>query len=151
MDALLAASALVLCLALLLLIPLGIGGNVSIDGHGIRASWDEVTRVREANRTERMRIQEENETERWAVFWGVAPWLACIGGAVVVAVVWLLRRPGPGQAGRPPVTVLIAARPLLQRGAERRLEVIDGEWAVVDDEERAVYALPALEDGRRRG
>ena len=138
LGALLAGVVLAGCI---LLLPLLAGLNIAAtrDGWAVTSTWDTVQIAREQQRTARARIEADADQERQQTVRIVLPVLAVVAGVTVVAIVWL-RRPRQAQPP-PPQQIIILAAPLLRQRAGRRLEVIDGDWCVVDDSERAIYQL----------
>lgn len=115
------------------------GGSGAVDvsigsgGASVTSRMAEIVTVKEQNRTERTRIEQREQTERWLATTKFLRWFAVAAAvtliAYAVAAVAMKRAQQP--AALPPAELMLWMQ--MQQLPGARVDVVDGEWAVVDD------------------
>lgn len=92
--------------------------------------------------TERARIAENAQTQRERIQARTVGVVVGIVAAAMVGLAFAAARLFGGRSAPPvPPQIMAAAAALLAEDTARRVEVVDGEWQVVDDARQELYPL----------
>ena len=116
---------------------LAVGAPV-VSGDGL--TWDSSATIARQQSRERVRLAELAQADADSARWhDTVRWLTAGGGVVgvVALLAWTWRKRQESADA-----VRLAALPLLAQRPGARLEIVDGDWAVVDDARQEIITVP---------